>query len=394
MLKRLPLLLACLLLVSLVTGGTGANGAAWAATNRAPAKMPLQEETLPPLDIMLGSMLMLGFHGITLAPDDPFLKAVAMGQVGHVILFETVVAPNEPKGPRNIVNRQQVATLTASLRKAAGARPMFIAIDQEGGQVSRLKPGHGFTFVPSAKAMGQKDPTTTGEIAQRLGKELAGVGINVDFAPVADVDANPDNPAIGKRGRSFSADAGQAAAHVQAFANGLAAAGVIPTLKHFPGQGCASADSHLGLTDISACFNGGRDLYPYAEAIRNGFKGMIMPGHLMHRGMDGNLPASLSKTVVTGLLRQGLGWRGVVVSDDLQMGAISQHYPLEESMRLAIEAGVDILLLGNMLTYDPNLHQRAFAALSGLVGSGQVSEERIGQSYRRIKALFGSLSAK
>ena len=382
MLKKQFLLLACLLLLPAM---------AQANSGRPAAKMPLQEESLPALDIMLGSMLMLGFQGITLAPDDPFLKAVEAGHVGHVILFDTNVAPDAPKGARNIVNRKQVATLTASLRKAAGNRPMFIAIDQEGGQVNRLKPGHGFTYVASARAMGQKDPSATGEVAQRLGKELHSVGINVNFAPVVDVDANPDNPAIGKLGRSFGSDAGQVAAHAQAFANGLAQAGVIPTLKHFPGQGCASTDSHLGLTDISACFEGGRDLLPYAEAIRNGFKGMIMPGHLMHRGMDGTYPASLSKTVVTGLLRQGLGWRGVVVSDDLQMEAISKYHLLEESMRLAIEAGVDILLLVNNQKYSPTLHTTAFAALAGLVSSGQVSEERIAQSYRRIKALFGTL---
>ena len=385
MLKKPAILLAFLLLLAVTTGvGTG--------TGRAQAKLPLQEESLPALDVMLGSMLMVGFHGITLAPEDPFLKAVEAGHVGHVILFDTNVPSNgAPGGPRNIVNRQQVAALTSSLRKAAGERPMFIAIDQEGGQISRLKPGHGFTFVPSARAMGQKEPSATGEIAQRLGKELHGVGINVDFAPVADVDANANNPVIGKLGRSFASDAGQVATHVEAFANGLAQAGVIPTLKHFPGHGCASEDSHLGLADISACFDGGRDLLPFAEAIRNGFKGMIMPGHLMHRGMDGNYPATLSKSVVTGLLRQGLGWRGVVVSDDLQMEAISKYHSLEDAMRLAIEAGVDILLLANNQKYSPNLHATAFATLSGLVSSGQISEDRIAQSYRRIKALFGTL---
>ncbi len=367
-------LLACMLLLPM---------ASLAATGKAAAG----KEKLPPLDVMLGSMLMVGFHGTTLEPDAPFLKAVQAGHVGHVILFTKNVSPDAPKGPRNIVDRQQVAELTATLRKAAGNRPMFIAVDQEGGKVRRLRPEHGFSPMPSAKEMGRNAPSATGAIARSVGKELHDVGINVNLAPAADVDSNTENPDMGKLERCFSADPVQVAAHVQAFANGMEQSGVIPTLKHFPGQGCGSKDPHLGMNDVSMCYDKKRDIYPFAEAIRNGFKGMILSAHIVNRKLDGTWPASLSKKVVTGLLRQELGWNGVVISDDLQMGAIRKHHSLEETMRLAIEAGVDILLFGNNLQYSPATHVTAFATLSHLVNSGQVSRERIAQSYRRIKAL-------
>lgn len=343
------------------------------------------EETAPGVDsdAMLGSMLMLGFRGASLSADDPFLKMVSEGKIGNIILFDRDVSEN---APRNVVSPQQLAALTATLRKAA-PRPIFIGVDQEGGQVRRLKPQKGFFDLPSAQALGQGSVQTTRETAEKLGSELHGLGINLDLAPVVDVDTNPFNPAIGRLGRAFSSDAQVVAAHALAFGHGLAKNGVVPTLKHFPGQGCAGQDSHLVLPDVSQCWNAEIDLRPYADIFRQGWPGTVMIGHLFHRGLDPDLPSTLSPKIVTGLLRQGLGWQGVVISDDLQMKAVSEGRDLAQTMQLAIEAGVDILLFGNNLEWDAELPQKAWNTLKSLVDEGKISPARLAESRDRIAAL-------
>lgn len=389
--RRLPLVMAAFLcgLIFLFFPLLSARAAGGPAS-------PLPEQDvaaamLPPsLDVMLGSMLMLGFRGVELAPDDPFLEAVRAGRVGHVLLFDRDLPSGG--GQRNIRCPEQLRRLTAMLR-AASPGPMFIAVDQEGGRVRRLRPQQGFMDLPSARHMGRETLEATRSLAARLGAELAGLGISVDLAPVADVDSNPDNPAIGRLERSFSPDPAVAAAYALAFGQGLARSGVIPVLKHFPGQGCAQYDSHLGLTDISRCWDGGRDLLPYAEAFRQGWPGMVMVGHLFHARLDPTHPASLSKVMVSDLLRRGLGWQGVVISDDMQMKAITDHYGLEQAILLAVEAGVDILVFGNNLQWDPALPEKAHAALRRLVDSGKITPERVRASWERIAALHAAYAS-
>lgn len=357
-----------------------------AAGERGPDATPAP---FPPLDRMLGAMLMCGFRGTELAPGDPFLAALAAGRVGNVILFDRDMTTG---GERNIRSPEQVRRLTATLRAAAPG-PIFIAVDQEGGQVRRLKPQKGFHDLPSAQRLGQGSVADTLETATLLGEELASLGIDVDLAPVADVDSNPLNPAIGRLGRAFSSDAAAVARHALAFGKGLARGGVIPVLKHFPGQGCAREDSHLGLPDITRCWDGATDLLPYAEIFRAGWPGMVMPGHLFHAGLDPEMPATLSRMVIAGLLRQGLGWQGVVISDDMQMRAIAGRYGLRESILLAVRAGVDILLYGNNLEWEDGLADKAFAALRALVDDGSIPVERIRRSWERISALRARFAA-
>ena len=341
---------------------------------------------VPSLDIMIGSMLMLGFRGADLPPGDAFLAQVRAGHVGHVILFDRDVTTG---GERNITSPQQLRQLTATLR-AASPGPLLIAVDQEGGRVRRLKPQKGFADLPSAQSMGTGQPDKTRALARQLGKELAGLGISVDLAPVADVNSNPANPAIGALERSFSPNPTLVAAHAIAFGQGLAQQGVIPALKHFPGQGGAQKDSHLGLTDITRSWNAKADLAPYTQAFAQGWPGMVMLGHLFHTGLDAKYPATLSRTVVADLLRGRMGWQGVVISDDMQMKAITDHYGMEQAVLLAVNAGVDILLFGNNLYWDENLPQKAFATLKDLVQSGRVSQQRVMESWLRISNLYAS----
>lgn len=377
MLFRLTLLL---LLCILAVPAKAAQPARWSSLAQA------EEIQQPSLEQMLSAMLMLGFRGATLKDNEPFANMIKAGKIGNVILFDRDVTEGTQ---RNINSPDQLRNLTAELRQA-GVK--FIAVDQEGGQVRRLKPQKGFFDLPSAQAMGQGNLNTTYETADQLGQELKSLGINLDFAPVVDVDVNPFNPAIGRLGRSFGTDPQNVARHALTFGQGLAKNGIVPTLKHFPGQGCATEDTHEGITDISQCWNPDVDLLPYAEIFRKGWPGAVMIGHLFHQGLDVQEPATLSRKIVTGLLREGLGWQGVVITDDLQMKAVSQGKGLKEIFRLAVDAGCDILLLGNNLEFDPELPQKAWTALRELADEGMLTEERARMSWQRITALYATFN--
>ena len=340
----------------------------------------------PTLDVMIGSMIMCGFRGTELLPGDPFLDLVAKGHVGHVILFDRDV---ETKRSRNIVSRKQVQTLVQTLKNAAH-RSMLIAVDQEGGRVCRLKKTLGFQDLPSPKTMGRGSLEKTELLGRRTGEDMRMVGLNTDFAPTVDV-MHGSSSVMGRQERSFSADAAQCAEHAWAFGKGLMAARVIPTLKHFPGLGCATDDTHFLRADTSTCFAKDRDLFPYVYAFRHGWAGMVMVSHV-HSPFDATYPASLSSAVIHTLLRQKLGWQGVVISDDLQMGAISKFYSLKEAVLLAVQAGTDILLFGNNLNWQPDMAEKAFQTLTELVQTGQISEERIRASYIRIQTLLQTFS--
>lgn len=358
---------------------------ALSAGEAAPAEAHGAIKTQTSLDSMLGSMLMFGFRGQAPGQDDKFLKMLADGSIGNVILFEKDITSGEE---RNISSPEQLRALTKTLRDAA-KRPIFIAIDQEGGQVRRLKPQKGFMDLPSAQRLGQGSPEGTKKIAEELGRELHDLGINMDLAPVVDVDVNPFNPAIGKLGRAFNTDPALVAAHALAFGHGLAKNGVAPALKHFPGQGCAQTDPHMEPADISQCWNAGVDLLPYADILQKGWPGAIMVGHLLQKDLDAELPATLSKKIVTGLLRDSLGWQGVVISDDLQMKAVMRDRDLKETIFLAVDAGMDILLFGNNLQWEADLPDKVVNAMRSLVHEGRISEERIRQSWQRISSLQG-----
>jgi beta-N-acetylhexosaminidase len=331
---------------------------------------------------MLGQMLLVGFRGAELAADAPILRDIGEYNLGGVILFDRDVQL-QTQG-RNIRSPEQVRALTARLREGA-AEPLLIAVDQEGGRVRRLREEAGFPFSPSAREMGQGEPVATRREGEKTGELLAGLGINLDFAPVVDVDVNPASPAIGALDRSFSADPERVAEHARAFAEGLRAKGVLPCLKHFPGHGSAMADSHLGLTDISQTWSPG-ELVPYERLIPLRVSPFIMCGHLFLSQFDPDYPCTLSPAVLTGLLRDRLGFEGVIVSDDMQMRAIAEHYGLEEAVLRAVEAGVDILVFGNNLDYDPDIVPKAVGILERGVRSGRISRERIAASCARIRA--------
>lgn len=335
------------------------------------------------LQARLGQMLLVGFRGQSVEQAEAVVRDIREYNLGGVILFDRDVQLGSTD--RNIADPEQVRRLTAGLQ-ALSATPLFIGVDQEGGRVRRLREERGFPVGPSAKVLGQGSPEAIRAQGRETGELLAGLGINLNFAPVADVDVNPASPAIGLLERSFSSDPELVAVHARMFAQGLQSAGVVPCLKHFPGHGSAAADSHLGVTDISRTWSPA-ELIPYQRLIPLQASPVIMTGHLFLDQFDPDHPATLSAPILTGLLRRKLGFDGVIVSDDMQMRAIVHHYGLDEAVILAVEAGVDILLFGNNLDYDPEIVPKVVAILARAVDEGRLAPERIETSLTRIAQL-------
>ncbi len=333
---------------------------------------------------MAGQMLMVGFRGYCATEGSPIMRNIRERNLGGVIIFAHDVALKKPR--RNIQSPQQLDRLTTGLR-AAATIPLLIAIDQEGGRVQRLKPGNGFANTPSAQRIGASgDVRQAWRAGEQIGSMLSMVGFNLDFAPVVDVNENPRSPVIGAIGRSFSSNPNRVAAFAERFINGLHAHGVLSCIKHFPGHGSAGSDSHLGVTDVTRTWKP-EELIPYRTLIEKNKPDMIMTAHIFNAKLDPKLPATLSKAVITGMLRDKLDWQGVVITDDLDMKAVSEQYGLSERIRLAIQAGADILLFGNNLEYDPDIAAKAIDTICNLVESGAVPEERIRESYERIMKL-------
>ncbi|HYB44664.1 MAG TPA: glycoside hydrolase family 3 N-terminal domain-containing protein, partial [Candidatus Methylomirabilis sp.] len=309
-------------------------------------------------------------------------------KVGGVILFERSVATHEP---RNLVSPDQVKRLTSDLQALArgcAGRPLFIAADNEGGQVMRLSTRLGYPPAPSAAEMGRSDVATTRLEARRMGETLRAAGINWNLAPVVDVAINPLNPAVVKPGRTFSADPEQVIAHARAFIEGMHDAGVLTALKHFPGHGSSQADTHAGFTDVTDTADLRLELAPYRALIAENLADSVMTAHVFNRGLDPWDPATLSRYTVARILRGQLGYRGVVVSDDLLMGAIVKHYGIEEAAVDALAAGVDVLLISqNSLNSQPRAVQRAIAAVEAAVAQGSLSRSRVVAALDHVAAL-------
>ena len=331
-------------------------------------------------------MLMVGFRGLEL--DDATAQMLRDIGPGGVILFDRD-GPSGGAIPRNIAAPEQLRALTAQLQDGA-AIPYFIAIDAEGGYVNRLKEKYGFTLkVPTALELGRQSPANTAAVAGALAEELRAAGINWNLAPVVDVDIDPDSPAIGKWERAFSADPAVVTAHAAAFIDAHRERGVITALKHFPGHGSAGGDTHLGVTDVTATYQRDAELAPYNALIGGGYAGAVMTAHIVNRELDAaGRPATLSADIITGLLREELGFAGVVISDDMQMGAIVAEYGLAEAAVAAVNAGVDIVLLANQQgDYDTAPVYQVRDALLAAVSDGTIPQARIAEANDRIRQL-------
>ena len=343
------------------------------------------------LNHKIGQMLMVGFRGAELEPDHFILRDIRQYHLGGIILFDYDVLTRQPG--RNISSPAQLKDLIASLQEAAPTS-LLVAVDQEGGRVARLKPESGFAETISPAALGRLDdlPRTYTEGAA-IADQLNRMGINVNFAPVVDLCSNPDNPVIARLERCFSDQADKVVRHAQEFVRAHKARGATAVLKHFPGHGSSREDSHLGFVDVSDSWTR-TELQPYARMIGAGQVAAVMTAHVFNAALDPEHPATLSHATITGLLRGPLGFDGVVFSDDLQMKAVTEHYGLKEAVRLAINAGVDVLLFGNNLEYDPEIVPKVVGIIHELVAAGEISEGRIEESWQRILRLKGEGSVR
>jgi beta-N-acetylhexosaminidase len=316
-----------------------------------------------------GQLISVGFDGPA-APAD-LLARIAASEVGGVMLFRP-----------NIVDPPQLASLVAGLRAAAPAdAPLLISIDQEGGLVQRLR-APATVWPPMLAVAAAGDPARTAAVGRALGEELAAVGVGWNFAPVLDVHTNPANPVIGNR--AFGTTAEAVAVQALAFWRGLRAAGLVGCGKHFPGHGDTRTDSHLDLPVVAHDLERLRrvELAPFAAAARAGMEA-LMTAHVVYPALDPDRPATLSRRIATDLLRGELGFRGVLVSDDLGMKAVADRYSIEELAVGAVEAGVDHLLIREPVARQ----QAAFEALVRAAEARSELRDRIVESASRVAAL-------
>jgi len=282
---------------------------------------------------LVGSLLVVGFDGTRVT--DSLRNFLEQWNLGGVILFK-----------RNIESLEQVAVLNQSIYDAAAVTPI-VSVDHEGGKVFRLP--EPFTVFPPMKAVGnycaaQGEPDMGLEIGKIFAKELRAAGFNLDYAPVLDVDSNPKNPIIGDR--AFSCDPEAAAQIALAFWQGLQSEGVLGCGKHFPGHGDTLQDSHLTLPVVDKSFEAlaACEFIPFQRAIRRGIP-MLMTAHVRYPALDPVWPATLSQSILGGLLRKQLGFEGLIISDDFFMKGIAAHWGLEEATERFLQAGGDLVLL-------------------------------------------------
>jgi beta-N-acetylhexosaminidase len=339
------------------------------------------------LDYKIGQLLMVGFRGISTKTPNPILEQIASHHIGATILFDYDVTSKQ--FDRNIQSPTQLKTLCQNLQRLSPTSPLIIAIDQEGGRVNRLKEKYGFPKSVSAQYLGNlQNLDSTQFYARQTAKTLSELGINLNFAPVCDVNTNPENPVIGKLERSFANHPDSVTRHAEAIIEAHHQFRVACALKHFPGHGSSKADSHLGFTDVSNTWKA-LELIPFAALASK--TDLIMTAHIFNSTWD-TVPATLSKKIITTLLRDSLKFIGVVVSDDLQMKAIASTYTLEHSIELALNAGVDMLTFGNNIDYDEQIIQKVFTIIKKLIKERKVSEERINESFARIQTLKAKLT--
>ncbi|MCR4662551.1 MAG: hypothetical protein K5622_01525 [Endomicrobiaceae bacterium] len=335
----------------------------------------------------ISQMIIVGFNGTEITQNNPIYDDIINGNISGVILFSKNVLTsvmNKKYTPKNMISPQELKRLIKQIKKISPNK-LFVAIDEEGGQVSRLPISLGFNVSDlSHKQLGEKnDKTLTYKQAKKTAETLSNLGINVNFAPCVDLAVNKESPVIYKKERSFSDKPQIVSKHAQAFIQAHNKYKILTVAKHFPGHGSAIEDSHKGFTNISDTWDK-KELEPYIFLNKKWLLNAVMIAHVYNKNLDINYPASLSKRVVTDLLKNNLKFNGLVFSDDMQMKAISDNYSLEDSIITAINAGNDVLIFGNNLKYDKDIAKKFNDIVFNAVKEGKISKDRIEESYNKI----------
>jgi beta-N-acetylhexosaminidase len=370
---------SALLAVATACTSTGATATRAAPTSASTGQAVGEEAALRR---KIASLLVVGFRGERVTQDDWIVRAVNDG-LGGVILFDRDLETNSV---RNIRSPEQVTALVKTLRDASPGR-LIVSIDQEGGRTSRLNPSNGFPATKSQGEVGaENSPSATREWAQGLVASLTQIGVNFNYAPVVDLNVNPESRAIGKLGRSFSADPDVVINNATEEIQAHRAAGVKTNLKHFPGSGSAAGNTDFEVVDVSDTWSE-RELEPFQRLIQAGLADSVMAAHVLNKQLDPMFPASLSSRTATGLLRGQLGYQGPVVSDDMQAKAITRRYGAAEAVALALQAGLDLLVFANQQVFDPGVIDQTIDTVFDLVRSGRLTEARIDESVARVDTL-------
>ena len=317
------------------------------------------------LETQAARLFTVGFYGKTMTED--LSRLVARG-VGGVIFFS-----------RNVGQPEEVVDATRTIKRTAG-RPLFIALDQEGGQVSRLR--QGFSELPPMRAVGATGNVALArEVGALIGREVRAVGFDMNYAPVLDVDTNPQNPIIAAR--SFGRTPELVSEMGVALAAGLESVGVAACGKHFPGHGDTSQDSHLELPRLPHSYERLEqvELKPFAAAVKAGIPS-LMTAHVIFEPLDSVYPATMSRAVLHGVLREKMGYDGLIVTDDIEMRAIADHYGVEDTVVRGLNAGVDHFLC----CHTAAIAHQAIEHVIHAVESGKVSRETLANANRRIEA--------
>lgn len=338
------------------------------------------------LQQMVGQMIMVGFQGnnISSAGFVAVRDDIEAGRIGGVMYLRF-----------NVSSLGNVEKMNAAFIAANNSLAPFIALDQEGGRVERLTKDVGFGEIASAATIAATQNLHQAQDTYfAMASDLSDLRFNLNLGPVVDLNINPNNPIIARFQRSYGKDSNVVTSYATSFIDAHRQAGILSALKHFPGHGSSRADTHEGFVDISAYWQP-EELAPYRNLIRAGKVDMVMMAHLFHEkfsNADGaQLPASLSKSWIDGVLRNELGYNGVVISDDMEMGAITARFSMEEAIILAVEAGTDILLFSNTANYRPGLAKEISDILIVKAQSDPAFMARIEQSYGRIIRLKQNL---
>lgn len=339
----------------------------------------------------IAQMLIIGFSGCEIDENSQVVQWLKKDGLGGVLLFDLDL-PSRTYG-KNIKNKQQIIQLNQALNHYAitnakddTALPLLIAIDYEGGVVDRLAsvPDHIKTMTAVEQAALSDDALSIE--AKKMAETLKQLGFNLNFAPVVDLDLNQQEGIIGKLGRSFSSSSAAVIRAAQLFIQAFNQQGIACAYKHFPGHGSAIGDTHEGFVDVTEYFQID-ELKPYETLLQDVTQpNMVMTAHVVNRQLDpSGLPATLSHTILTDLLRKKLGFNGVVISDDLQMQAITHHYSLDEALCLTINAGADMIIFGNQ--WGEHEATDIIDRIEYAVQSGAIPLMRIDEAYQRIMML-------
>ncbi len=336
----------------------------------------------------ISQMIIIGFNGTKITENNPVYDDLINERISGVIIFSKDAAKVRAKKKdttKNIKSPEQLKALIKQIKELSPSK-LFISIDQEGGRISRLPSEMGFNAETlSHKKLGEKDnKKLTYKQAKKIAKTLKELGINVNFAPCVDLAVNKNSPIIYKMERSFSDDPDIVTKHAREYIKAHKKYNILAVAKHFPGHGSALADSHNGFTDISTTWTE-KELEPYIYLNKKKLLNGVMVAHVYNKNLDKDYPATMSKNVVTDLLKNEIGFKGIVFTDDMQMGAISGNYSLKDSIITSINAGIDVLVFGNNTQYNKEGIAKKFNDIVfNAVKEGKISQDRIDEAYTKI----------